>query len=272
MQICSLANTKYEIMIKKIAIFIICLIFSGGVLTAQSVKDALKKQPKGIVYDKEASGFLRLHTNGYTIGGTYGKLKTYYKTNYWEFELVHIKHPREYTNRSQFSSAPGRAGSSFIYGKENSFFGLHGAYGQKKYFSGKAKKQGVAVGMSYSVGPSLGIIKPYYLELFTDVANGQRTATPEKYTEENSSVFLDISRIAGGAGFGYGFDELSLVPGGHGKVALHLDWGAYDEYVRAVEVGLMLDVYAREVPIMLTDDNRPYFINLYFSVALGKRW
>jgi hypothetical protein len=260
-------------MIKKISIFIIGLVFSASFLSAQSIKDAINKQPKGIVYDKEASGFLRLHTNGYTIGGSYGTLKTYYKTNYWQFELVHIKHPREYTNRSQFSAAQnGATGSSFIFGKQNSFFALHGAYGQKRYFSGKAKKQGVAVGMSYSVGPSLGIIKPYYLELFTDVVNGRRVATAQKYTEENGGSFLDVSSIAGGAGFGYGFDELSLVPGGHGKVALHLDWGAFDEYVRAVEIGLMLDVYAKEIPIMLTDDNRPYFINLYFSVEIGKRW
>lgn len=267
---------KYEIMIKKISIFIVCLIFSASVLSAQSVKDAIKKQPKGIIYDKEASGYLRLHTNGYAIGGSYGKLKTYYKTNYWQFELVHIKHQREYTNRSQFSNSPtGGTGSSFIFGKQNSFFALHGAYGQKRYFSGKAKKQGVAVGMSYSIGPSLGIIKPYYLELFTDVNNRPgRSQIPvaQKYTEENSSAFLDVGKIAGGAGFGYGFDELSLVPGGQGKIALHLDWGAFDEYVRAVEVGLMVDVYAKTVPIMLTDDNRPYFINLYFSMEFGKRW
>ncbi len=255
-------------MINKISILIISLIFSGGLLTAQSVKDAIKKQPKGIVYDKEASGFLRLHTNGYAIGGTYGTLKTYYKTNYWQFELIHIKHPREYTNRSQFAGG----GSSFIFGKQNNFFGLHGAYGQKRYFSGKAKKQGVAVGMSYSVGPSLGIIKPYYLDLYVDRNGRQPISRPQRYTEENSSTFLDINSIAGAAGFGYGFDELSLVPGGHGKVALHLDWGAYEEYVRAIEVGLMLDVYTKEIPIMLTDDNRPYFINLYFAVELGKRW
>lgn len=260
-------------MIKKISIFILCLVFNAAALSAQSVKDAIKAQPKGIVYDKEASGFLRLHTNGYAIGGNYGKLKTYYKTNYWQFELVHIKHPREYTNRSQFASSPtGTTGSSFVFGKQNSFFALHGAYGQKRYFSGKAKKQGVAVGMSYSVGPSLGIVKPYYLELFTDIVNGPRVPTPQKYTEENSGAFLDIGSIAGGAGFGYGFDELSLIPGGHGKIALHLDWGAFDEYVRAIEVGLMLDVYTKTVPIMLTNDNRPYFINLYFSMEFGKRW
>ena len=70
--------------------------------------------------------------------------------------------------------------------------------------------------------------------------------------------------VVGGAGFGYGFDGLSITPGGHAKVGLHLDWGAFEEVVRAVEVGIMLDVYAKEVPIMVSEDNKPYFINLYF--------
>jgi hypothetical protein len=64
---------------------------------------------------------------------------------------------------------------------------------------------------------------------------------------------------------------LSITPGGHAKAALHLDWGAFDEVIRALEVGIMIDVYAKQVPIMLTEDNKPYFINFYFSAELGKR-
>jgi hypothetical protein len=199
----------------------------------------------------------------------YGTLKTYYKTNIWQFEFVHLKHPREYLDRVEF--APMRSGgsaSSFTYGKQNSFFAIHAGYGQKYYFSGKAKKQGVAVGMSYAVGPSLGIIKPYYLELFDNSING---TSAQQYSAENASLFLNPGAIAGGAGFGYGFDGLSITPGGHAKAALHLDWGAFDEVIRALEVGIMIDVYAKQVPIMLTEDNKPYFINFYFSAELGKR-
>lgn len=256
-------------MLKKLPLIILLSFLFTVVLSAQTLKDAIKDQPKGVIYETEMSGLFRLHTNGFALGMNYGKLKTYYKTNIWQFELVHLKHPREYLDRIEF--APGRPGgsaNSFTYGKQNSFFALHAGYGQKYYFSGKAKKQGVAVGMSYAVGPSLGIIKPYYLELFID--NGNATVA-QPYSEANANIFLQPYSIAGGAGFGYGFDDLSIVPGGHAKAALHLDWGAFDEVVRAVEVGIMIDVYAKEIPIMLTEDNKPYFVNLYFSVELGKR-
>jgi hypothetical protein len=250
--------------------------FVGFTLIAngQNLRKSLEKQPQNVVYDKEASGFFRLHTNGYAIGMNYGKLKTYYRTTFWQGELVHLKHPREYVERLELApSRPGAASGTFVFGKQNSFFALHGSYGEKRYFSGKADKQGVAVGMSFAVGPSLGIVKPYYLSLYRFGNNGLPVGTSEeRYTEENASLFLNSNAIAGSAGFGYGFDELSLIPGGQGKIALHLDWGAFEEFVRAAEVGLMVDFYAKTVPIMLTEDNRPYFFNFYFALEFGKRW
>lgn len=257
-------------MIKKISIIAIFSIFCVAVLSAQSLKEALKKQPKGVIYNSEMSGIFRFHTNGFALGFNYGQLKTYYRTTTWQVELVHLKHPQEYLDRVQFNPArPGSNGTSFVFGKQNSFFALNGGYGQKYYFSGKAKKQGVAVGMSYSVGPTLGFIKPYYLELYrTD----NRDATViEPYSEENASSFLDRDDIVGGGGFGYGFGDLDFAFGGQAKAALHLDWGAFDEVIKALEVGIMVNVYNKAIPIMLVADNRPYFINLYFSAELGKR-
>lgn len=259
-------------MIKELFILII-LSFSVSMLSAQTLKESLSKQPKGVVYNSELSGIAKFHTNGFALGVNYGTIKTYYKTTTWQFELVHLKHPREYLDRVEFAPRrPGGSANSFTYGKQNSFFALHGGFGQKYYFSGKAKKQGVAVGMSYSFGPSLGIIKPYYLELYRFDNKGLPIGTiAQGYSEENASLFLNKGSIAGGAGFGYGFDELSITGGGHAKVGLHLDWGAFDEVVRALEVGIMLDVYAKKVPIMIEADNRPYFINLYLAAELGKR-
>lgn len=260
-------------MIKKTLVIAILSMLYVAVLPAQSLKESIKKQPKGVIYNTEMSGMFRFHTNGFALGFNYGQLKTYYRTTTWQVELIHLKHPQEYLDRVEFAPMrPGGSASSFTYGKQNSFFALHGGYGQKYYFSGKAKKQGVAVGMSYSVGPTIGFIKPYYLELYRFDNNGLPIGTiAQAYSEENASLFLNRGAIAGGAGFGYGFDELSLAFGGQAKAALHLDWGAFDEIIRALEVGIMIDVYNKAVPIMLEADNRPYFINLYFSAELGKR-
>jgi hypothetical protein len=65
--------------------------------------------------------------------------------------------------------------------------------------------------------------------------------------------------------------ETSFLPGVYGRASVHFAWGAYDEYVKALDIGIMLELYPREVPIMLIADNDPYFINLYLNLQLGKR-
>ena len=36
--------------------------------------------------------------------------------------------------------------------------------GAKRYFSEKAKRKGIAIGINYQAGVSLGLLKPYYLD------------------------------------------------------------------------------------------------------------
>jgi len=163
---------------------------------------------------------------------------------------------------------------SFIYGKQNSFFALRGGWGQKRYLSEKAARKGVAVGVTYEVGPSIGITKPYYLELIKAIDS---PTVQERFSEENREFFTDINRIQGAAPFVRGITEIGIVPGGQFKAGLHFDWGAFDEYVKALEVGIMGDFYFKRIPILVEDSfagarNQPFFLNLYVSMQLGKRW
>lgn len=48
---------------------------------------------KGIVYRNETTLKGTLHTNGYSIAYNKGKIKSYYKTNYYHIELGHISDP-----------------------------------------------------------------------------------------------------------------------------------------------------------------------------------
>ena len=69
-------------------------------------------------------------------------------------------------------------------------------------------------------------------------------------------------------------NEISILPGGHGKVAVHFDWGAFDEYIKAVEAGIAVDVFPKKIPMMVPVEgveNRKYFINLFITLQLGKR-
>lgn len=262
-------------MIRKIFFIVLLVTFTSSMLQAQDDerRQRLLKEQKGITYNTEMTGDLKLMTNGWSIAGSYGILKNYYTTTFYTVEFGELKHVREDRQRADYSlSAFGRSARSFVFGKQNSFYALRGGIGQKRYFSEKARRKGVAVGMSYSFGPSLGLLKPYYLEIARQEQGSNRINIYDvKYTEETASEFLEINRIYGSSSLAMGIDEISLVPGGFGKIALHLDWGAFDETVKALEAGIAFDLYFGEVPIMVTNDNRPYFINLYIAAQLGKR-
>ncbi|MCB0586877.1 MAG: hypothetical protein KDD06_16340 [Phaeodactylibacter sp.] len=254
-------------------------------LTAQQTYDAeqnIYDESKGIVYDHEFTVDMKIHTNGFALGVNFARLKTYYLTRFFNIEIGEIKHDKEFRQSFDFQTpAASRVSRAFIFGKQNNFLVLRGGIGEKRYLSEKAKRKGLAVGLSYEGGPSLGLLKPYYLELVRSSETGpfdDFTIRSEKFSEENASTFLDISRIYGSSGFSKGLGEISVMPGLHGKFAVHFDWGAFDEFVKAIEAGVMVDAYFRDVPIMAesslveTPENKSVFINLYINLQLGKRW
>jgi hypothetical protein len=116
-------------------------------------------------------------------------------------------------------------------------------------------------------------LKPYYLALRrSSIENpGQSRAVHERYSEDNKSLFLDNTRILGASPFTKGFKNLNFLPGGNASFAVHMDWGAFDEYVKALEIGVMVDAFAKKVPILVSNENSPLFLNFFVNLQFGKR-
>lgn len=221
-----------------------------------------------------------LQSNGWSVGMNFGSLKTFYLTRFYNIEFGELKNPREF--RQSFDYFQGTTFSDvsrpFIFGKQNKFFVLRGGFGEKRLLSEKARRKGLAVGASYQAGPSIGFLKPYYLEFLVRVPDGGRIIkVSEKYSVENEHRFLDITSIYGGGGFSKGLSEVSVVPGLNLRGALHFDWGAFDAVVKAIEAGFVVDFYFRKIPIMVESPNlenvknSPLFVNVYINLQLGKR-
>ncbi|MBK9338034.1 MAG: hypothetical protein IPM98_16405 [Lewinellaceae bacterium] len=228
----------------------------------------------GIVYSRETTFNMKVASNrGFIAGMEFGRLRTYYKTTYYHISMGELKHPKE--QRQSADPILSRSFRPFIFGKENNVFVVRGGWGVKRYFSEKAKQKGVAVGMSYAFGPSLGLLKPYYLAICYPNPDrpGDCRIFHEKYSEENASLFLDENgRIKGASPFTKGLGELGFRPGANASVALHLDWGAFDELVKAVEIGAMLDIFPTKIPILVNDEeNRRVYLNFFVNLQLGKR-
>jgi hypothetical protein len=235
---------------------------------------------KGVVYSQELSADLNWYTNGYSAGVNVGRLKNYYLTNYFQFSLGQLKHRKEFRQNFDFApSSIGRISNAFVFGKQNSLFVVRANAGQKRYLSEKEMQKGISIGVNYSGGLSLGLLKPYYLDLiyFKENNFGDIIIRSEKYSAENAEVFLANERVYGTSPFAKGIGETQIVPGINGRAGVLFSWGAFDDFVKALEVGIMFDLFFGDIPIMVEDpriefdENVPYFLNLYVNLQLGKR-
>ena len=250
------------------------LLLGAGTLHSQSLEKSGDERV-GILYEKDLSFGIRLNTNGWGIFSTYGKAHSASRTHYYQFEFVEIKHPKEIKESKDYTTSGGYSPKPFVFGKQNNFFALRAAYGNRVFLGGKAEKSGVEVNWTYQIGPSLGILKPYYLDVEYDRSQDGRIIYAEqlKYDPEDpNSRFLQLPYIVGYSGFSYGLDEIKLVPGLNAKTGFNFDWANYSDYVVALEVGVSVDLYMRDIPIMVLETNRPYFVAIYLGIQFGKRW
>ena len=250
-----------------------CLLLLAGLVNkagAQGLKSP--DSGVGVVYNYETAINLKMTTNrGYAPGIEWGRLRTYYKTTYYFLNVGELKHPKE--QRQSADPSVSRSFRPYVYGKQNNAFIIRGGWGAKRYYTEKAKYKGVAVGMSYSVGPSLTLLKPYYLALRRPSPDnpGNSRVRHERYSEENADIFLDNTRILGASPFTKGLGETTFMPGGSASIALHMDWGAFDEFVKAVEIGAILDVFPKKLPILVSEENNQVFLNFFINFQFGKR-
>jgi hypothetical protein len=205
-----------------------------------------------------------VHTGGFGVGYRNGKHLTGYKKRMFEFELLSMKHPKEVrTVNRYFENA-----KSYIYGKENAMFILRGGIGRQKIINSKPYWGGVELRYFYYGGLSLGMLKPVYLYILheTSVPYEYNLSIerydPDKHFEEN---------IFGRAPFFQGFNKLKPLPGLYLKTGVNFEFGVYDESVKAIEAGVVVDGYLKEVPIMALKSNNSYLVSLYVSFHFGSR-
>jgi hypothetical protein len=245
-------------------------VLAGAQMTIQP--KPLSPAEVGIVYNQEQAMTFRAYPRGLALGMYRGDIKTYYRTSFYHLELGYIKHHKEVRQSNEIAAIlrGEETPRPYIYGKQNSLYALRAGYGIKRYYSEKARRKGLAVGVIYQGGFTLGMLKPYYLRLIKRVDNNVFQVVTERYSESNADLFLDPFSIYGGGPVTAGLRELRFIPGLHGMAAVHFAFGAFDEYVMALDAGLMVDVFPRRVPIMV-EDNKPYFLNLFLNLHIGKR-
>lgn len=220
----------------------------------------IDEQPK-ILLKNEITGNVFLTSNGIGLGYRYGKRINARNQTLYDIDFMTVKSPKEIRLTSSYGYYTSR---SFIFGKQNSFFELKGTLGKQYEVFRKNDKGGISIRYYYGAGPTLGMVKPIYYEI-------RYYGPVQDYTKiEKFNTSIHQSNIDGKASFFKGFNELSVVPGLTAKAGFSFEYGREEAVIHAIDAGISLDVFPKEIPIMATENNNFLFVNLTVGYRFGK--
>lgn len=227
-----------------------------------------QRTPLGSKDEIESTRFFSIapgiHTRGYLLSFKFGREKTEKLSEVFEVDIVKFKHPKE-VRYSGYTSLNG-----FVYGRMNVAVPLRFGYGRQKVLSLHQNKNDVGVSLAYTGGLVAGLMKPVYL--YINMAPASSPFVDARLERYNPEIHTDRTRMLGGTGFFTGFSESQIIPGVFGKAALVFDWGSYYDDYKSMELGVMVDVFQRRLPMMAYVTNQFAFPNLYMCYYFGSRW
>lgn len=211
-------------------------------------------------YDKEILFGVNKNTNGGLIGGFVFKAGTKITDNqlsFWAIELSNVKNPKEVRYNTVL-------GNSYIFGKSNYLYSIRPQYGREVILFKKAPNQGVQVSALGAIGPSFGLITPYFIEY---AVNRIETVTEQYNPEIHQSRF----NILGTGSLFQGLGQSEFAFGANLKAALSFEFGVFKSSVTGLELGYMLEGFTKEIPLVPTTENRQIFQSAYFTFFYGFR-
>ncbi|RLD22847.1 MAG: hypothetical protein DRI71_06910 [Bacteroidetes bacterium] len=233
---------------KKIFGVFLIVIFSSTVIYGQGNDYAYTSESIWGINKNSASGL---------IGGFIFRFSRSVKPNHYRtigFELINVKHPAE-------SRVVSRTGNYFIVGKKNYLYALRGQYGRDIVLFKKASQQGVQITATGSVGPSIGLEAPYYIEL------NQYDKAP--YDPSNPAHSID--NISGSGFMFQGLFESNVVIGLNIRAGLSFEFGTFKSNVSGFEIGTLIDAYARKIDMIPEADNYAVWPTVYITLFYGSR-
>lgn len=234
----------------------------------QRINALIKQEEEGVIAYRKHNVFGgKLTNDGWGFFYEHARAQSIKKALLFQIDFAERKHPKE-----KKQTNPNFPASPFIFGKINYFYPLKLGVQQQLLFGNKSNKNGVAVTANFGGGLSLGLLRPYYLEV-NDSTGTARIAI--KYNSADSNVFVSandlINRQVSATGLSKGWGDIKLSPGAYAKAALRFDYGRYNEMVNAIEVGVTAEYYFNKVPQLIYTKEKSLFFNVYFALMFGRR-
>jgi len=236
--------------LKILAFFLVLFTFLVNGTFAQSAQN----------FESELVWGVNKNTNGGLIGGVMAKYTRPRGERWNEFfglELSNVKHPKEVRFRTFI-------GNSYIWGKQNYLYSVRPNYGREYVLFKKAQQQGVQVSALGAIGPSLGVVAPYYIEVALDAVSSARVPF-------DPNVHVNQSNLLGTGRMLQGITESQLELGAHVRLGLNFEFGAFRSNVTGIEIGVMHEAFQNEIIIIPTASNRSQFTSAYATLYFGRR-
>ncbi len=230
-------------------------------------RNVLTKTPPKEVVDEEnfksiLSFGLTTNTNSGLLGGLMVRKEFMIDNNafhrqyhYVNLEIVSVNHYRESTTNGLGS------GSGYVYGKQNYLFAIRPQYGREINVFRKSSEGGVNINAILAGGPTIGVLKPYYIQ----VAYGRGNYRDEIFDPTKHT----LNNIAGSGGFFEGLGDSQIIPGVNLKAALNFELDAFRQSNISLEIGFLAEAYTKQVNIMALTENRSVFTSGYVTIFFG---
>lgn len=243
------------------AFFLVLIAASPSTLGQQTIYEDAR-----VPFRREMYGGALLHGDGWGLHFHHAKYRTATDRRLVSIEVVGMKHPKEVKSFNPYYEDS----RGYFYGKLNALTILRPTYGRKLQLTDKIRRSGVEINWVWGIGPSIGLLKPVYLEIGKPDAIPYDTYVIERYDPNVHNV----QNIYGRASWLNGIGEIKPYFGGFGRMALNFEYSGRTTGIKAIETGVALDAYPVDVPIMAELEgvnNKQFFFQFYIAVQFGKR-
>jgi hypothetical protein len=242
---------------KKLLLTAVVVLFGAVTLFGQGEID----EQQTVFFRNERSFAILLNSDGLGVSYREAKRKNYLNKNILEIDLGTLKHPKEYRISNPYTTGTG----TFVFGKLNTVIYLRGGIGRQHEIYKKADLGGVAVRYFYSAGPVLALYKPIYYRVLYPI-----TIVDYEIREEKFDVSIhDPTDIYSKASFFKGIDETKVLPGLYAKGGFNFEYSKQDKVIHAIEAGVQINAFPKEIPIMANSYNKYVFFSLFVSYRFG---
>jgi hypothetical protein len=237
---------------------IILLVLAGITSYAQD-EPTVDTVNDNVLFERQWTFGIHMNTNGWGLKFRKGKNLSFLTQRLWEIEFSTYKSSKEIKTINPYYSDS----KSYVYGKLNYVYMLRGGIGIQHILNRKPYWGGVQLSYLYYGGITLGLAKPVYLYIVSDNARIEHKYNPETDFTDN---------IYGRAPFLDGILNTRIYPGIYAKGGLDFEFGTTNQRMQSLEIGGTFDYLPFGIPIMAYNPPQNFFLTLYLSLSMGKRY